>query len=88
LIVEFRSSFERDLRNVKDAGILNRVKNVIESAEKAKSTYEIGHIKSLRGKSDYYRIKVGDYRIGLILDGEILVFVRILHRKDIYRYFP
>jgi mRNA interferase RelE/StbE len=31
---------------------------------------------------------VGSYRLGLkIVDGEI-IFVRVLPRKDIYRFFP
>ena len=83
MIVEFRSSFERDLRNIRDPGILSRVKSVIELTEKAESTHQIEQMKKLRGKSDYYRIKVGDYRIGLILANDIVVFVRFLHRKDI-----
>lgn len=40
------------------------------------------------GSGDYYRLRVGDYRIGLEIEGEIIVFVRCLHRRDIYRYFP
>ena len=86
--IEFLSSFERDLHNVREPGILIRVKNVIELAEKAKTPYDIEHLKKLRGKSEYFRIKVGDYRIGLILHGDVLLFVRFLHSKDIYRYFP
>jgi mRNA-degrading endonuclease RelE of RelBE toxin-antitoxin system len=31
---------------------------------------------------------IGDYRLGVIFDGEILIFERVLHRKEIYRYFP
>jgi hypothetical protein len=26
--------------------------------------------------------------MGLIIEGDIVVFVRFLHRSDIYRYFP
>jgi mRNA-degrading endonuclease RelE of RelBE toxin-antitoxin system len=35
-----------------------------------------------------YRIRIGDYRLGIIFDGETLIFERVLHRKGIYRYFP
>ncbi len=34
------------------------------------------------------RIRIGDYRLGIIFDGETLIFERVLHRKEIYRYFP
>ncbi|MCH7497654.1 MAG: type II toxin-antitoxin system RelE/ParE family toxin [Candidatus Marinimicrobia bacterium] len=51
----------------------------------------IRNLKSLRkisGEKDYYRIRHGSYRIGLMRRGDDLVFMRILHRRDIYRYFP
>ncbi len=43
---------------------------------------------SVCAKTRYYRIRVGDYRIGVEVVGDEILFVRILHRKDIYRYFP
>jgi mRNA interferase RelE/StbE len=36
----------------------------------------------------YYRIRLGDYRVGLKIENNTVCFVRFLHRKDIYRYFP
>ncbi|MGH2412635.1 MAG: type II toxin-antitoxin system RelE family toxin, partial [Microcystaceae cyanobacterium] len=35
-----------------------------------------------------YRIRLGDYRIGLFIEGKTVTFARVLHRKEIYRYFP
>ena len=35
-----------------------------------------------------YRIRVGDYRLGLVFDGGTMTFVRCLNRREIYRYFP
>ena len=86
--VGFKSSFAKDLKKVKDTDLKARVKQVIELVEKAKNLQEIKDIKRLKGDDRYYRIRIGDYRVGLILEGETVAFVRILHRKDIYRYFP
>ncbi|HAO10876.1 MAG TPA: plasmid stabilization protein, partial [Planktothrix sp. UBA8407] len=44
--------------------------------------------KKLKGDDNAYRLRVGDYRIGFYFDGETVTFARVLHRKDIYRYFP
>lgn len=44
-------------------------------------------LQKLSGTPNYYRIRVGDYRIGPALEDDMVVFVRCLHRKDIYRYF-
>lgn len=93
---EFRRSFERDLRRVKkDREILDRIRAAIEEVEAADDLRELPNIKKLRGGSgDYYRLRVGDYRLGLevelggIENEVVVVFVRCLHRRDIYRYFP
>ena len=86
--VEFKESFARDLRNVKGAKLLGRVRELIEAIEQAGSLDEITHLKKLRGGKDFYRVRVGDYRLGLLLKGSAVTFVRFLHRKEIYRYFP
>lgn len=49
---------------------------------------EIPSLKRLRAKGPYYRIRVGDYRLGLSIENDRATFVRILHRREIYRYFP
>jgi mRNA-degrading endonuclease RelE of RelBE toxin-antitoxin system len=49
---------------------------------------ELGNLKKLKGVKSYFRLKLGDYRIGLALENNTLVFVRFLDRKDIYKYFP
>ena len=86
--VEFRSSFVRDLNSVRDKAILRRVREIIERAEQTKSSTEIPNLKRLKGSGNYSRIRVGDYRIGVVLEAENITFVRILHRREIYRYFP
>ena len=45
-------------------------------------------VKKITGFSGYYRIKIGDYRIGLKKENNKIIFMRVLHRKDIYRFFP
>ncbi|HLO85710.1 MAG TPA: type II toxin-antitoxin system RelE/ParE family toxin [Nostocaceae cyanobacterium] len=46
------------------------------------------NIKKLKGEGNYYRLRVGDYRIGVVVTENTMIFVRVLHRKDIYRFFP
>ena len=86
--VEFRTSFTRDLRRIRDRALLQRVHETIEEVEAAESLPDIVHLKKLRAESHYYRTRLGDYRIGLIVEGDLVSFVRCLHRNDIYRYFP
>jgi mRNA interferase RelE/StbE len=86
--VRFNESFVRDLRHIKDKGLLTRVRELIELVEQAPHLGQVANLKKLRGGGNYYRIRVGDYRIGLSVEGDAITFVRFLHRKDIYRYFP
>lgn len=86
--VEFRRSFAEDLKDIKDKALLNRVKKIIETVEKADTLAEVHGLKKLRGSDNYFRIRIGDYRIGIAFENESVIFVRILNRKDIYKYFP
>jgi len=88
LKVEFRRSFIKDLRQVRDEALKKRVKEAIELVEQARGLHETGNIKKLRGGDQYYRIRIGDYRLGLLLEDDTVILVRFLHRKDLYRYFP
>lgn len=86
--VEFRKTFEKDLKKLRDKALLNKVKSVIESVESVQSLEELQNLKKLKGEAGYFRIRIGDHRIGLFLQGETVLFVRIIHRKEFYRYFP
>ena len=84
----FHESFLRDVEGIKDKTAISKIKAVIETVERANTFDEILHLKKMRGSRGYFRIRVGDFRIGIKLEGETIVFVRCLDRKDIYRYFP
>jgi mRNA interferase RelE/StbE len=86
--VEFKRSFTRDLRKIENKDLLERARKTIEQVEQVQSLQEIRSVKKLRGGDNYYRIRIGDYRLGLVVEGDTVVFVRLLHRKDVYRYFP
>ncbi len=86
--IEFRKTFEKDLRKINDRSLLAKVKSVIIAVEAANSLDDIANLKKLKGDEGYFRIRIGDYRLGLFLDGETILFVRIIHRREFYRYFP
>ncbi len=85
---EFKESLAKDLKKVKDKTLLRRVKEAIEQVEQAANPQEIGNLKHLTGGDHYYRLRLGDYRIGLTMQDDTIVFVRFLNRKEIYRFFP
>jgi mRNA interferase RelE/StbE len=87
--VEFKGSFYRDLRRIKSQALKQRIKKAIKEVEQASTLRDVANLGKIKGKkSSYYRIRIGDYRIGLRLRDKTVIFVRFLHRKDIYKYFP
>ncbi|MGH7494515.1 MAG: type II toxin-antitoxin system RelE family toxin [bacterium] len=83
-----QKTFAPDLKKIKEKQLLQQIKAIIEEVEQVPSIGAINNLKQLKGGENYYRIRVGDYRIGLKQEQETVVFVRFLHRKEIYRYFP
>jgi mRNA interferase RelE/StbE len=86
--VEFRKSFEKDLGKIKDEDLLVRIQAVIEEVESSENLLDVSNVKKLKADGNYYRIRVGSYRVGFTEDEDVIIFVRMLHRKEMYRYFP
>ncbi len=58
--VEFKESFAKDLKSVKDKGVLKRLKEIIIAVEKADSPTKMPNLKKLKGHSNFFRLRVGD----------------------------
>ena len=85
--VHFQEGFLKDVEAIDDRAIRKRVGDVIRQVEQATAFHDLRNVQKIKGTDRYYRIRVGDYRLGLILQKGTVVFSRCLHRKDIYRYF-
>ena len=87
--LEFKKSFTKDLRKKgQDRSLFQRIQEIIQSVEQADTIQEIHNLKKLKSKDNHFRIRLGDYRLGLTIDNDTACFVRFLHRKEIYKYFP
>jgi mRNA interferase RelE/StbE len=84
----FRESFDSDLSVITDAALLRRIKKVVELVEAARTFQQLPNLKRLEAAGKYYRIRLGEYRIGFVFETGAVTFIRCLHRKEIYRYFP
>ena len=63
-------------------------KLLFEEVESYKSLAQIPNLKKLKGYRNFYKIRFGDYRAGLKFENNTLYFERILHRKEIYKFYP
>lgn len=45
-------------------------------------------LKSMSGHPHRHRIRLGNYRVGIRVEEATVEMVRVLDRRDFYRYFP
>ena len=86
--VDFKKSFLKEVKNLRNKHLHDLIVECIIQVESALSLHEIKNLKKLTGYDVYYRIRIGNYRIGLKIENDLVYFVIIEHRKDIYRKFP
>ncbi len=87
--LEFRKSFARDLKKKsKEPNLRMRVREIIQEVDNAEGINKIKNHKKLKAEGNYYRIRSGNYSIGLTIEADTACFIRMLHRNEIYRYFP
>ena len=87
MILEIRKSFEKDAEKL-PAPALILLEKAIQNIIAAKKLSELSSCKKLTGFKTAYRLRIGSYRIVFFFENEIVELVRILNRKDIYKYFP
>ena len=85
---EFKASFLKCIHKIADNNLKAKIIECIQNVELSDNIKQINDLKKLKGHKSFYRIKLGDYRIGVKIDSEVVVFVTIAHRKDIYKLFP
>jgi len=86
--VKIDKTFQKDTKKINDQALLGKIADSIVNVQQANNLKQIKNIKKLRGSSNDFRIKVGEYRLGIIISESSVEFIRCLHRKDIYKFFP
>ena len=87
--VEYTRAFLKELAGLPKE-IRGRAEAIAFEGIPSGDPFSLGYIEKMKGYRDKFKIRLGDYRIGLTiaLKDERIVVQRIVHRKDIYRVFP
>ena len=85
--VEFRKTFKQDLRDIKDRKVLERIRVAIEEVETANSLLSVANVKAIQGHVGYYRIRIGDFRLGLYIE-PIWYLAYMLQAFQVSRFRP
>ena len=86
----FKPTFIKDFKKLPKEIKLIVKKICFEIVPQAKDLKELSNlnIKPIKGFKNFYRIKLKDYRIGFKKENNKIIFIRVKHIKDIYKYFP
>ena len=87
--IEYTKRFLKELSKLPKEIQVKAEKIVFEELLSA-NPLGLGHLEHMTGYADKYKIRIGRYRIGIMIDkaNKLLICQRIVHRKDIYRVFP
>lgn len=87
--VQYARTFLKDTARLPQ-NIRKRVEAIAFGDEIEQDPFLAGQAQKLSGYHSFYKIRVGDYRIGLQIDIQerTVQFQCVLHRREIYRRFP
>ena len=85
--IEIRDSFLKDIKKQSKEN-KQKIETIFNDMKTAESISDLRNIKKLQGFKIFYRIRIGDYRLGFAFEDETIVLLHFLHRKEIYRFFP
>lgn len=87
--VIYRKRFIKDMKALQGSPVYETIHDLVFARiPSLNDLAELDGVVKLKGSTNAYRVRVGDYRIGFFWDGEVLKFARVLHRREIYRKFP
>lgn len=85
----YTNSFSKDLDRIRhQTKIKKRLLELIDKTKQIGSLIDLNGVRKIEGYQGYYRIRIGDYRLGIKVTENSIEMVRFLHRKEIYRRFP
>ncbi|QTA79792.1 Toxin-antitoxin system, toxin component, RelE/ParE-like [Desulfonema limicola] len=87
--VEYTKTFLKELAHLPKE-IQNRGEEIAFKELPSENPFEAGYVEQMTGYPDKYKIRIGNYRIGITITKKekLIICQRIVHRKDIYRVFP
>jgi len=85
-----KPSFFRQIKKITDPALMAQLEQAILSVINAQSPKDIPELKKMKGYKSgiFYRIKIGNYRIGVTIENDTITFVAFGRRKDFYKFFP
>jgi len=86
--VRIDKTFQKDVIKIKNNDVLNKIAKSIVNVQSAANLKDIKSIKKLKGTRDQYRIRIGEYRLGIIISKRCGDFHSLPPQKEYLSLFP
>lgn len=86
--VIYLESLAKDLKKIKNKKLLKSLSQVFTTLEETDDLFKISSVKKMSGHPDAYRVRIGDYRLGIYYSDNEITIARFVKRNDIYKLFP
>ena len=86
--IHYQKRFLKDLASITPKSRSKIEILVFHDLSESNKIEKLSKLEKLKGYHHYLKVRVGDYRIGIKIENDTLTFERVLHRKEIYKFFP
>lgn len=87
--ITYTKTFLKDLAKVTPVKRRQQIeKFVFEELPVLSSIENAGNIEKMTGYKNHYKVRFGDYRVGMLKNNNTIELRRVLNRKEIYKFFP
>ena len=86
-----KTSFVKELKKLPSktqVSVLKVLQALRDSETLETSGVDLTKMEGQKKEENYYRIRVGEYRMGIEYVNPDLLLLRIIKRGDMYKYFP
>ena len=52
------------------------------------SISSLGKVEKMQGYDGFYKVRFGNYRVSLVIQNETITGKTVMHRREIYKFFP
>jgi mRNA interferase RelE/StbE len=89
LEITYTKTFLKDLAKVIPVKRRRQIeKFVFEDLPILSSIENAGNVEKMTGYKNHYKVRFGDYRVGIFKNNSTPELQRVLNRKEIYKFFP
>lgn len=87
--VTYSETFLKDIKKLKSTPYFQKIKTIcFDELPDYANIKQIKNLKKIVGHKNFFRIEIVDYRVGIQITGNSVKVLRVMHRKEIYKYFP